>query len=54
MHGGALGHPGYEGEADTITVPIKKPQGGKPTGEQRPSTMLTPAHAPPASVATRY
>jgi len=31
----ALGDLGYEGEADTITVPVKKPQGGKLTDEQK-------------------
>jgi hypothetical protein len=31
----ALGDLGYEGEADTITVPIKKPQGGRLTDEQK-------------------
>lgn len=31
----ALGDLGYEGEANTITVPIKKPQGGGLTEEQR-------------------
>ncbi|MFE9957146.1 transposase family protein [Micromonospora sp. NPDC005299] len=30
-----LGDLGYEGEADTITVPIKKPQGGKLTEDQK-------------------
>jgi hypothetical protein len=30
-----LGDLGYEGEADAITVPIKKPQGGKLTDEQK-------------------
>jgi len=31
----ALGDLGYEGEADTITVPVKKPQGGELTDEQK-------------------
>lgn len=31
----ALGDLGYEGEADTITVPIKKPQGGRLTDDQK-------------------
>lgn len=30
-----LGDLGYEGETDTITVPIKKPQGGKLTEDQK-------------------
>jgi hypothetical protein len=30
----ALGDLGYQGEADTITVPIKKPQGGRLTDDQ--------------------
>jgi hypothetical protein len=30
-----LGDLGYEGEADTVTIAIKKPQGGKLTEDQK-------------------
>lgn len=36
-----LGDPGYEGEADTITVAVKKPQGGELTDQQK---TLNKAH----------
>jgi hypothetical protein len=50
----ALGDLGYEGEADTITVAVKKPKGGELTEAQRTTTRPTTGNGQSANAETPY